>query len=84
VRNTWLTVHIVLVNAGYAALLFTAVASVVYPFPGARAEDQEAAQVLLPATPLGTLDDLISKTWPWLRAHHSGRRGRVARGPSSN
>ena len=32
VRNAWLTVHIVLVLLGYAALLFTAVASVLYLF----------------------------------------------------
>ena len=38
VRNTWLTVHIVLVLLGYAALLLTAVASAALPVPGARAE----------------------------------------------
>src|SRR6266581_785164 len=32
VRNAWLTLHIVLVLLGYAALLFTAVASLLYLF----------------------------------------------------
>ena len=58
VRSAWLTVHIVLVLLGYAALLLTAVASLLYLVSGARAQKQEAAQILLPAA----------------RAGHAGRR----------
>ena len=43
VRNAWLTVHIVLVLLGYAALLLTAVGLGALPVPGARAQEQEAA-----------------------------------------
>ena len=53
VRNTWLTVHIVLVLLGYAALLFTAVASVLYLFQERELKVQEAAQILLPAACAG-------------------------------
>ena len=49
VRNAWLTVHIVLVLLGYAALLITAVRLPALPVPGARAQIQEAEQILLPA-----------------------------------
>ncbi len=53
VRNAWLTVHIVLVLLGYAALLRHRRGLGALSVPGARAEDQEAAQVLLPAAPAG-------------------------------
>jgi ABC-type uncharacterized transport system permease subunit len=62
VRDVWLTVHIVLVLLGYAALLFTAVASVIYLIQEheLKTKKPRAFYYRLPA--LGTLDDLISKS----------------------
>src|SRR5581483_10873713 len=62
VRKTWLTVHIVLVLLGIAALLCTAGASILYLFQERelKAKKPHALYYRLPA--LGTLDDLISKS----------------------
>jgi ABC-type uncharacterized transport system permease subunit len=62
VRKTWLTVHIVLVLLGIAALLLTAGASILYLFQERelKAKKPHALYYRLPA--LGTLDDLISKS----------------------
>jgi ABC-type uncharacterized transport system permease subunit len=62
VRNTWLTVHIVLVLLGYAALLFTAVASVLYLFQERELKAKKPRKFYYRLPPLGTLDDLISKS----------------------
>jgi ABC-type uncharacterized transport system permease subunit len=62
VRNAWLTVHIVLVMLGYAALLFAAVASVVYLFQERELKTRKPRKSYYRLPPLGTLDDLISKT----------------------
>ena len=77
VRNTWLTVHIVLVLLGYAALLLTAGGLAALPVPGARAENQEAAQILLPAAAAGHAGrpDLAIHG-RGLRAHYAGRHRR--------
>ncbi len=74
VRNAWLTVHIVLVLLGYAALLLTAVGVAPLPVPGARAQNQEAEQILLPAAAAGHpgradlqvhgASDSCSSRWP--------------------
>ena len=48
-RNAWLTVHIVLVLLGYAALLFTAVASLLYLFQERELKSKKPQQILLPA-----------------------------------
>jgi len=62
VRNAWLTVHIVLVLLGYAALLFTAVASVVYLMQERELKAKKPRKFYYRLPPLGTLDELISKS----------------------
>src|ERR1035438_153506 len=62
VRNAWLTVHIVLVLLGYAALAFTAVASVVYLFQERELKTKKPRKFYYRLPALGTLDELISKT----------------------
>jgi ABC-type uncharacterized transport system permease subunit len=61
VRNAWLTVHIVLVLLGYAALLLTAVASVLYLFQERELKTHKPRKFYYRLPALGTLDDLISK-----------------------
>jgi ABC-type uncharacterized transport system permease subunit len=61
VRNTWLTVHIVLVLLGYAALLLTAVASVLYLFQERELKNKKPRKSYYRLPALGTLDDVISK-----------------------
>ena len=61
-RNAWLTVHIALVLLGYAALLFTAVGSVLYLFQERQLKAKRPSALSYRLPPLGTLDDLISKT----------------------
>jgi ABC-type uncharacterized transport system permease subunit len=62
VRTTWLTVHIILVLLGYAALALSTVASLLYLFQERelKAKKPRGFYYRLPA--LGTLDDVISKT----------------------
>ncbi len=62
VRNVWLVVHIVLVLAGYAALLLTSVASVAYLIQERRLKTKQASSLLERLPPLGTLDNLISNS----------------------
>src|SRR5579863_8561737 len=62
VRNTWLTVHIVLVLLGIAALLLTAVASLLYLFQERELKTKKPHKLYYRLPPLGTLDDLISKS----------------------
>src|SRR6266568_3248834 len=62
VRDTWLTVHIVLVLLGIAALLFTAVASLIYLFQERELKAKKPSKFSYRLPALGTLDDLISKT----------------------
>lgn len=56
VRETWLAIHIVLVLAGYAALLLTSVASILYLIQERRLKTKRPAETL---PPLATLDNLI-------------------------
>jgi len=62
VRNIWLTVHIVLVLLGIAALLFAAVASLLYIFQERELKSKKPRKFYYRLPPLGTLDDLISKS----------------------
>jgi ABC-type uncharacterized transport system permease subunit len=62
VRNTWLTVHIVLVLLGYAALLLTAVASLLYLVQERELKNKKPHGFYYRLPALGTLDDLISKS----------------------
>ncbi len=61
VRNAWLTVHIVLVLLGYAALLLTAVASLLYLFQERELKSKKPSKLYYRLPALGTLDDIISK-----------------------
>jgi ABC-type uncharacterized transport system permease subunit len=62
VRNAWLTVHIILVLLGYAALLFATVGSVIYLFQERELKSKKPRRLYYRLPALGTLDDLISKT----------------------
>jgi ABC-type uncharacterized transport system permease subunit len=62
VRNAWLTVHIVLVLLGYASLLIMAVASLLYLFQERELKSKKPSKFYYRLPPLGTLDDLISKS----------------------
>jgi ABC-type uncharacterized transport system permease subunit len=62
VRNTWLTVHIVLVLLGIAALLLTAVASLLYLFQERELKAKKPRNFYYRLPALGTLDDIISKS----------------------
>jgi ABC-type uncharacterized transport system permease subunit len=62
VRDAWLTVHIVLVLLGYAALLFAAAASLLYLFQERELKAKKPRRFYYRLPALGTLDDLISKT----------------------
>jgi ABC-type uncharacterized transport system permease subunit len=60
-RNTWLTTHIVLAAAAYAALLFTAVAAIAYLIQERQLKQKQISHYrFLP--PLGMLDELISRS----------------------
>ncbi len=62
VRNTWLTVHIVLVLLGYAALAFAGVGSMLYLFQERELKTKKPRKMYYRLPALGALDDLISKT----------------------
>ncbi|HJT87158.1 MAG TPA: cytochrome c biogenesis protein CcsA [Bryobacteraceae bacterium] len=62
VRNVWLTVHIILVLFGIAALVVTAVASVLYLFQERELKSKKPKKFYYRLPALGTLDDLISKS----------------------
>ena len=57
-----MVVHIVLVLAGYAALLLTAVAAVAYLIQERRLKTKQSSSLLERLPPLATLDNLISKS----------------------
>jgi ABC-type uncharacterized transport system permease subunit len=61
VRNVWLTTHIVLVLLGYAALLLTAVAAVIYLIQERELKRKSPRRFHYRLPPLGTLDELISR-----------------------
>jgi len=61
-RSTWLVIHIVLVLLGYAALVLTALASVFYLIQEKQLKRKKSIALLERLPPLGTLDNLISKS----------------------
>jgi len=61
-RNAWLTVHIVLVLLGIAALLLATGGSVIYLFQERELKSKKPRNFYYRLPPLGTLDDLISKS----------------------
>src|SRR5579863_9986868 len=61
VRSVWLTVHIVLVLLGLAALLLAAIASLVYLFQERELKSKKPRKSYYRLPALGTLDDVISQ-----------------------
>jgi ABC-type transport system involved in cytochrome c biogenesis permease subunit len=61
-RNAWLTVHIVLVLTGIAALLLAAGGSVLYLFQERELKSKKPRRLYYRLPALGILDDLISKS----------------------
>jgi len=61
VRDAWLSVHVVLVLLGITALLFTAVAAVLYLLQERELKRRKPRSFYHRLPPLGTLDDLITK-----------------------
>jgi ABC-type uncharacterized transport system permease subunit len=59
-KDAWLVIHIVLVLAGFAALLLTAVASMFYLMQERRLKTKRPGRFLEKLPPLATLDNLIS------------------------
>jgi ABC-type transport system involved in cytochrome c biogenesis permease subunit len=59
-RDAWLVVHIILVLAGFAALLLTAVASVFYLIQERRLKSKRISTFFEKLPPLATLDNMIS------------------------
>jgi ABC-type transport system involved in cytochrome c biogenesis permease subunit len=62
VRDLWLLVHVLLVLLGYAALLLTAVASIIYLMQERQLKRKSRIGLLEKMPPLGTLDTIITKT----------------------
>ena len=62
IRSTWLAIHVVASLLGYAALLFTAAAAVVYLVQERQLKRKTTNSFYRVLPPLGTLDDLISKS----------------------
>ena len=62
VRNSWLVVHVVCIMLGYAALVFTSVAAIVYLFQEHELKRKKPHNFYYRLPPLATLDDLISKS----------------------
>jgi ABC-type uncharacterized transport system permease subunit len=62
VRNAWLTVHIVLVLLGYAALVFTAGGSILYLFQERELKNKRPRKFYYRLPALGTLDEIISRS----------------------
>lgn len=61
-RKTWLTVHIVLVLLGIAALVLTVGASLLYLFQERELKAKKPSKFYYRLPALGTLDDLISRS----------------------
>jgi ABC-type transport system involved in cytochrome c biogenesis permease subunit len=61
-RDAWLLVHVVLVLVGYAALLVTAVTSILYLIRERQLKRKRAGGATSPLPPLGTLDSIMSRT----------------------
>ncbi|MEZ5354160.1 MAG: cytochrome c biogenesis protein CcsA [Bryobacteraceae bacterium] len=62
VRSAWLLMHVALVLLGYAALILTAVASIIYLIQERRLKTKTASSLFDKLPPLGTLDNLINRS----------------------
>jgi ABC-type uncharacterized transport system permease subunit len=61
-RTTWLVLHVLLVLLGYAALVLTAIASVLYLMQERQLKRKKPMSLLAKLPPLGTLDRIISQS----------------------
>jgi ABC-type uncharacterized transport system permease subunit len=61
IKNVWLSAHIVLALLGYAALVFTGAASILYLFQERELKSKKPSRFYYRLPSLGTLDELISK-----------------------
>jgi ABC-type transport system involved in cytochrome c biogenesis permease subunit len=61
-KSSWLTAHIVFILLGYAAVLFTAIAAVLYLVQEQRLKKKNFGGAGFRLPPLGTLDDLVSSS----------------------
>jgi ABC-type transport system involved in cytochrome c biogenesis permease subunit len=61
-RSTWLVAHVVFTLLGYAALLLTAAAAVVYLIQERQLKRRSVSALYRALPPLGTLDELISRS----------------------
>lgn len=61
-RDTWLLIHVILVLLGYVLLLLTALASLAYILQERQLKRKKSIALLEKLPPLGTLDDIISKS----------------------
>jgi ABC-type uncharacterized transport system permease subunit len=61
-RQSWLTLHIVLILLGYAALLLTAGSSLLYLFQERELKNKKPHKFYYRLPALGTLDDLVSRS----------------------
>jgi len=71
-RDAWLLVHIVLVLVGYAALLVTAVTSILYLIRERQLKRKRAGGATSPLPPLGTLDSIMSPPSRSVSCHYAG------------
>ncbi len=62
VRDAWLLVHVILVLAGYTALLLTAAGSVFYLVQERRLKSKRTPSLFAKLPPLGTLDKIITQS----------------------
>ncbi|MBK9167418.1 MAG: cytochrome c biogenesis protein CcsA [Bryobacterales bacterium] len=62
VRDTWLSVHVLLVLLGYAALLLMTVGALIYLFQERELKRKQPRSFYQRLPALGTLDDLISRS----------------------
>lgn len=62
IRGAWLTLHVILVMVGYAAMLLMAIASLLYLVQERQLKTKRRAPFFEKLPPLGTLDSLISRS----------------------
>jgi ABC-type transport system involved in cytochrome c biogenesis permease subunit len=62
VRGAWLIIHVIAELAGYAALVFTAIGSLLYLVQERQLKRKAVPSIYRVLPPLGTLDDLILKS----------------------